>query len=222
MQSPTQIPSSETQFPIAQEGFLFIGIGASLLLYGAAEWGWIGVLLFGIPTLFCIYFFRDPRRKVPQLEGRVLSPADGVVVNVAQVEEGRFLKKPAIQISIFLNVFNVHVNRIPVTGKIIGIFYQKGQFLPAYLPKASLDNEHNALLIETASGKRVVCTQIAGLIARRIVCRAKEGMEMHQGQRYGIIKFGSRVDLFLPIETHIKVSKGSKVVGGETILGELK
>lgn len=212
----------ERQFPIAKEGFIFIGTGAVLTLLGGLLLGSVIGGVFGALTLFCVWFFRDPRRSVPQTEGALVSPADGKIVDISRTEEGRFLNKPAIKISIFLNVFNVHINRVPVAGKVIGIFYNAGRFFAANVPKASLENEQNAVVMETPTGKRVVCIQIAGLIARRIVCWIKEGSVLNRGERFGLIRFGSRVDLFLPIETEIRVSMGQKVRGGETILGILR
>lgn len=214
--------TEETQFPIAKEGFIFIASGAFLTLLGGLFLGPAAGWFFGTLTLFCIWFFRDPRRSVPQTEGALVSPADGKVVDISRTEEGRFHNKPAIKISIFLNVFNVHINRVPVAGKVIGVFYNAGRFFAANVPKASLENEQNAVVMEMPSGKRVVCIQIAGLIARRIVCWIKEGSVLNRGERFGLIRFGSRVDLFLPIETEIRVSMGQKVRGGETILGILR
>ena len=213
---------TERQFLIAKEGFVFIAIGMVLTLLGGAFFGKIVAAFFGALTLFCLWFFRDPWRAVPQEEGLVVSPADGTIVDISKTEEARFLKKPAIKISIFLNVFNVHVNRAPTAGKVIGVFYNTGRFFAANVPKASLENEQNAVLLETPSGKRIVCIQIAGLIARRIVCRIKEGAQLARGERFGLIRFGSRVDLFLPIETEIQVALGAKVKGGETVLGILR
>lgn len=212
----------ETQFPIVKEGFIFIGTGALLTLLGGLLLGSVVGGVFGALTLFCIWFFRDPHRSVPQSEGALVSPADGKIVNISRTDEGRFLNKPAIKISIFLNVFNVHINRVPVAGKVVGVFYNAGRFFAANVPKASLENEQNAVVMETPTGKRVVCIQIAGLIARRIVCWIKEGSVLNRGERFGLIRFGSRVDLFLPIETEIRVSMGQKVRGGETILGILR
>lgn len=214
--------NQETQFPIAKEGFIFIAAGALFTLLGGLSLGRIAGVLFGALTLFCIWFFRDPHRNIPQSEGLLVSPADGKVVDISRTEEGRFLNKPAIKISIFLNVFNVHVNRVPAAGKVIGIFYNAGRFFAANVPKASLENEQNAVVLETPAGKRIVCIQIAGLIARRIVCWIKEGSILTRGERFGLIRFGSRVDLFLPIETEIRVSLGQRVRGGETILGILR
>ena len=213
---------AERQFPIAKEGFVFIGMGLVLTLVSYVYWGTPMTLLFGVVTLFCAYFFRDPWRVVPDGEGLLVAPGDGMVVDVSKTYEDRYLKQPAIKISIFLNIFNVHVNRIPVTGRIVGIFYNAGRFFAANVPKASLENEQNALLIETASGKRVVCIQIAGLIARRIVCWAGDGETREHGERFGLIKFGSRVDLFLPADAEVRIAKGDKVKGGETIVGLLK
>lgn len=212
----------ERQFPIVQEGFVFIALGAVLTALTAFFLGWPLAAAPGLLTLFCIWFFRDPRRAVPQDEGLLVSPADGKVVDISRTEEARFLNKPAIKISIFLNVFNVHVNRVPVGGKVVGIFYNAGRFFAANVPKASMENEQNAVILETPAGKRVVCIQIAGLIARRIICWVKEGSRVARGERFGLIRFGSRVDLFVPIETEILVSEGEKVKGGETVLGVLR
>jgi phosphatidylserine decarboxylase len=212
----------DRRFPIAKEGFIFIGIAGNLILPAALYIGWPGGIFFGVLTLFCTYFFRDPERIIPVEEGMVVSPADGKIVDISSTEEGRFLKKPAIKISIFLDIFNVHVNRSPVVGKVIDIIYNKGRFLAANVPKASLENEQNALILETDSGKKIVCIQIAGLIARRIVCKTKVGETLQRGERFGLIRFGSRVDLYLPVETEIRVSKGDKVLGGESMIGVLR
>jgi phosphatidylserine decarboxylase len=213
---------TETHFLIAKEGFVFIsGCGILTLLavwVGAGR----GVTTFlGLLTLFCTNFFRDPKRCVPVGENLLVSPGDGKVVDVSRVDEGRFLKTPAIKVSIFLNVFDVHVNRAPVAGKVIGVFYNPGKFFAADVPKASLENEQNALLIETPSGQRVVCIQIAGLIARRIVCRIREGMSVRSGERFGLIRFGSRVDLYFPVTATVQVAVGERVRGGETVIGVL-
>ncbi len=213
---------AEKQFPVAKEGFVFIGMGLVLSLLSFIYLGRGTALGFGVVTAFCIYFFRDPRRVVPEGEGLLVSPGDGVVVDVSQVNEDRYLNQPAIKISIFLNVFDVHITRIPVTGKIVGIFYNAGRFFAANVPKASLENEQNAVMLETPSGRRIVCVQIAGLIARRIVCWVKNGTPMSHGDRFGLIRFGSRVDLFLPVDAVVRVSKGERVRGGETIVGVVK
>ncbi len=212
----------ENQAPIAKEGYPFIAIGVAITVLCLGISGWASAIFPILLTFFCIWFFRDPKRKVPQDDGQLVSPADGKVVDISRVEEDRFLNKPAIKVSIFLDVFNVHVNRVPTAGKIVDISYNKGKFLNAGVPKASLENEQNALIIETTSGKKIVCIQIAGLIARRIVCWTQKGDQMDRGERFGLIRFGSRVDLFLPTETEIQISVGDKVVGGETIVGLLK
>ncbi len=212
----------ENQAPIAKEGYPFIAIGVAITVLCLGISGWVSAIFPVLLTLFCVWFFRDPKRKVPQDDGQLVSPADGKVVDISRVEEDRFLNKPAIKVSIFLDVFNVHVNRVPTAGKIVDISYNKGKFLNAGVPKASLENEQNALIIETTSGKKIVCIQIAGLIARRIVCWTQKGDQMDRGERFGLIRFGSRVDLFLPTETEIQISVGDKVVGGETIVGLLK
>lgn len=214
--------SVEKQPAIAKEGYIFIGIGFIVTLISFFFFGRAWAMFSALLTLFCIWFFRDPKRTVPKDEGLLVSPADGKVVDVTRVEEGRFLKTPAIKVSIFLNVFNVHVNRVPTAGKVIDVFYNPGRFFAANVPKASLENEQNALIMETSGGKKIVCIQIAGLIARRIVCWVKKGGNLVRGERFGLIRFGSRVDLFLPPETDIKISKGEKVIGGETILGYLE
>jgi len=210
------------RFPIAKEGFVFIGIAGNLIFPAALYLGWSGGAFFGVLTLFCTYFFRDPERVIPKGKGVLVSPADGKIVDISSTEEGRFLKKPAIKVSIFLDIFNVHVNRSPVVGKVLDIVYNKGRFFAANVPKASLENEQNALILETDSGKKIVCIQIAGLIARRIVCKTKVGETLQRGERFGLIRFGSRVDLYLPIETELRVSKGDKVLGGESVVGVLR
>ena len=214
-------PEPEAHFPIAQEGFAFIA--AFGVLTGISAWASVRplTLFFGLLTLFCLYFFRDPWRTVPQGEGIVLAPGDGRVVDLSRVEEEPFLKRSAVKVSIFLNVFDVHVNRAPTDGRVIGVFYNPGRFFAASAPKASLENEQNALVLETRTGERIVCVQIAGLIARRIVCRAKEGMTLRGGERFGMIRFGSRLDLYLPITTDLRVAVGDRVRGGESVIGML-
>jgi len=212
----------ENQAPIAKEGYIFIGIGVLATALSYAFFAQGVTVFVGLLTLFCLWFFRDPKRNVPQDEGLLVAPADGKVVDISSVQEDRFLNKPAIKVSIFLNVFNVHVNRVPAAGKIVDIFYNAGKFLNAGVPKASLENEQNALLIETQKGKRIVCIQIAGLIARRIVCWTKKDAQLDRGERFGLIRFGSRVDLFLPTETEIRIAVGDKVKGGETVVGVLR
>ncbi|MFQ5597068.1 MAG: phosphatidylserine decarboxylase family protein [Nitrospiria bacterium] len=212
----------EKQPAIAKEGYVFIGIGMIITLFCYVAMGERGAIFPALLTLFCAWFFRDPKRTVPKEAGLLVSPADGKVVDVTRVEEGRFLNKPAVKVSIFLNVFNVHVNRVPIAGKVVDVFYNPGRFFAANVPKASLENEQNAVLMETSTGKKIVCIQIAGLIARRIVCWVKKGGDLERGERFGLIRFGSRVDLFLPPEADIRITKGDKVKAGETVLGFLR
>lgn len=176
-------------------------------------------VLFSCGTIFVAWFFRNPQREVPDNAGWLVSPADGRVLKIEEVtheEYGRFIK-----ISIFMNVFNVHVNRIPYGGRIAAIRYHKGSFLSANLDKASTDNERNTLVIDIGAGRRILVVQIAGLIARRIVCWLQEGMNVEKGERFGMIRFGSRVELFMPPDTKILVRQGEKVLAGKTPIGEL-
>ncbi len=206
---------------IAKEGmpFLGIGIGLTVLLYWL--FGEIGASIGGILTLAVAYFFRDPPRKIPAKEGIVVSPADGKILEVTQVNEDRFLKRPAQKITIFLSVFNVHINRMPVSGRIKNIYYNPGKFLMAYAPKASLENEQNAVWLEGEKGREFLVVQIAGWIARRIVCKIGPGDFVERGQRFGLIRFGSRVDLYLPLGCELLVKPGDRVKGGESILARL-
>jgi phosphatidylserine decarboxylase len=182
---------------------------------------WVGAWFFTLLTLLVICFFRDPERVIPPGEKAVLSPADGRVVQVQPCVEERFLKGPAIKVSVFMSVFNVHVNRSPLKGRIIDSAYARGKFLRADLNQASFSNEQNALLVETAEGVRLLVVQIAGLIARRIVCWVKKGDAVERGQRFGLIRFGSRLDIYLPEKTALQVQLGQKALAGQTILGYL-
>src|SRR3972149_3292356 len=181
-----------------------------------------GVSYFSLGlAIFIISFFRDPERDIPSEEGSVVSPADGRIIKIEQERIGDRFKicpQEAIKISIFMNVFNVHVNRVPAAGKVLGVFYNPGKFFSADKDKASLENEQNALLIEAKNGKRFVVNQIAGLIARRIVCYAKEGDAVEKGRRFGMIRFGSRLDVYLPVDCRANVKEGDKVKAGSTIL----
>jgi phosphatidylserine decarboxylase len=170
--------------------------------------------------LFVLNFFRDPERTIPDEERVIVSAGDGKVVEIVE-EKDPLLDEPYRRISIFLNIFNVHVQRTPVAGRIERVKYNKGKFLNAASHKASLDNEQNSMIIHTGREK-VLVKQIAGLIARRIVCWAKEGDNYSLGQRFGLIRFGSRVDLFLPLDAEVKVSLGDHVKGGISIIGYLK
>ncbi len=207
--------------PVHREGYPFIAIAFVIALLLMLLWqplGWIGLIL----TVYVAYFFRDPIRTVPADPNLVLSPADGIVTAVDRAvppaELGLGLE-PRPRISVFLSVFNVHVNRVPVGGTVTRIAYRPGKFLNADLDKASEDNERNSLLV-TSGERQVAVVQIAGLIARRIVCWAKEGDIIAPGARFGLIRFGSRLDVYLPEGTSVLVSVGQTAVGGETVLGD--
>jgi len=179
-----------------------------------ATWLRYVTVFFVVFTVFTIYFFRDPERTAPEGDDLFVSPADGRVLQIMEVPEG-------IRVDVFMSVFNVHVNRIPCSGRIERITYYPGRFFSAFRDKASDENER--LVIEIARGeKRVIVKQIAGLIARRIVCHLKEGDVVHTGERFGMIKFGSRVDLTLPADTQIKVRVGDRVKAGQTVMGVLR
>ncbi len=204
----------------AREGWSFI-IGAIFIaaLVNILA-GWLWAIPFWLITFFILQFFRDPPRVVPQKTNAVLSPADGRIVAVESIQDP-YLKRDAIKISIFMNVFNVHSNRSPVDGIVHNEWYFPGKFINANLPKASLENERNALWIKTDNGLDITCVQVAGLIAKRILCHVKTGDYLTRGQRFGFIRFGSRVDIYLPLNTEIKVNIGDKVYATLTILAEL-
>ncbi|HKY73656.1 MAG TPA: phosphatidylserine decarboxylase family protein [Nitrospira sp.] len=207
--------------PFAKEGFPFIGVAAGITLI-ASTLGWIPVAIaMGIATAFVAWFFRNPPRIIPQGPGLIVSPGDGKVLAVEEEFEPRYLKERAIRISIFLNVFDVHINRIPCEGIIEDVQYQPGLFLVASKPHATLKNEQNAIMIKTVEGAKVLCVQVAGLIARRIICWVNPKERAVRGERYGLIRFGSRMDTYMPAGTAIKIEVGDRVKGGETILGEL-
>ena len=207
--------------PFAKEGFPFIGVTAGITLI--TGWlGWVPVAIAAaILTAFVSWFFRNPPRVIPQGPGLVVSPGDGKVLAVEQEFEPRYLKERAVRISIFLNVFDVHINRIPCEGIIEDVQYQPGLFLVASKPQATLKNEQNAVMIKTVKGAKVLCVQVAGLIARRIVWWVNPKDRAVRGERYGLIRFGSRMDTYLPLDTAIKVAVGDRVKGGESILGVL-
>jgi len=208
--------------PVARERLPFL-IGATVLTVAVAflKVVWLTVPI-AVLALLVFWFFRDPKRVIPAGERLIVSPADGRIIEIGEAEEERFLKDRAIKVGIFLNLFDVHVNRIPCEGRIRSIQYQHGTFLAANKDLASTQNEQNALLLETASGAKLVFVQVAGLVARRIVCWVKEGDAVERGVRFGMIRFGSRTDLFLPLGTELKVRLGQKVKGGSSIIGVLK
>ncbi len=210
---------------IHKEGYLFIGIFLVVTLLALAFSKWLGTV-FLILTIWCVCFFRDPERITPQDANLVVSPADGKVVQIvddatAPIELDMGDKKFK-KVSIFLSVFDVHVNRIPIAGKIKALHYHPGQFLNASFDKASNLNERQTVLIETPSGESVPVVQIAGLVARRIVCNLDENQEVKTGDRFGIIRFGSRTDLYLPQNTPVNVLIGQYMIGGETVIAKLK
>ena len=214
------LDSVRKQFvPIHREGWPFIAIFAvvaNLLAWIWSPLGWIG----GILTVWCIYFFRDPVRTVPVGEGLVISPADGrvsMIVEAVPPPELGLSDEPMTRISIFMNVFNCHVNRVPVSGTIETIAYRPGLFLNAELDKASEDNERNAIIVNTGR-ERFGVVQIAGLIARRIVGFVEEGDRLSVGERFGLIRFGSRVDVYLPDDYHPLVGVGQTKIAGETVI----
>lgn len=182
---------------------------------------WFLSFLLLFLALFFAYFFRDPERQIPSDENLILSPADGKIVAIETASEPLFLKSQAQKISIFLSPLDVHINRIPVSGKVDYFSYLPGKFLAAYKDKASTDNEQAVIGISSSNGK-ILFKQIAGILARRIVCRLKLGEEVTAGEKFGMIRFGSRVDIFLPEGLELKVQKGDKVTGGETIMAVAK
>ena len=207
--------------PIHPEGHKFIAIAAVITLALFFVSTFFGMLGLGL-TVWTALFFRDPERVTPIREGLVVSPADGVVSQVTLAVPPRELDlsdAPLLRVSIFMNVFNVHVNRAPVTGRISRIAYKPGIFLNADLDKASEDNERNGFIFQTPFGP-VGCVQIAGLIARRIVCFVREGEEMGAGERFGLIRFGSRVDVYLPQGTRLLVAEGQLATAGETVIAD--
>jgi phosphatidylserine decarboxylase len=219
------IDSIRKQFvPIHPEGYPFIGgfALASLVLFWLwTPLGWLMTLV----TLWCVYFFRDPPRVTPVRDGLVVSPADGRVSQISSAVPPKELglgERPLPRVSVFMSVFDCHVNRSPVAGRIERIVYRAGKFLSADLDKASEDNERNAFVITMGNGQRIAAIQIAGLVARRIVPFAREGEAVAAGQRIGMIRFGSRVDVYLPDGTGALVAEGQTAIAGETVLADLK
>jgi len=205
---------------IAREGWPFLAVAVLISIVVSVFAGWLWALPLWVITLFILQFFRDPPRLIPQGENLVLCPADGRVIKVERVTDP-YLKREAQMVSVFMNVFNVHSNRSPVDGTIKKVWYFPGSFVNASLEKASVANERNALWIKTKSGQDVTCVQIAGLVARRILCYVKAKDKLTRGQRYGFIRFGSRVDVYLPLTARIKVALGDKVSASSDVLAEL-
>lgn len=212
------IPS---QIPIAKEGYPFIGFSAFITLIIAI----LGYDLLALTTLalttFVVYFFRDPERIGPISEDALISPADGKVILIEKIIDDQYLLGQVYKVSIFMNVFNVHVNRVPVSGTVEKIIYTPGKFYSADSDRGAMHNEHCATLLRSASGQRFAFVQVAGLIARRIVCWLEAGDQVRRGQRFGLIRFGSRVDLYIPSQTQLEIAVGQKVRAGETVIGYL-
>jgi phosphatidylserine decarboxylase len=205
---------------LAREGWPFaaviVGVAALVTWLLGVWWS----LPFWLAALFVIQFFRDPPREVPDDARAVVSPADGRIVAVERTRDP-WLEREALKISVFMNVFNVHSNRAPVDGAVKKRWYHSGTFLNASLDKASTGNERNALWFRTRSGQDVTCVQIAGLVARRILCYVAEGADLVRGERYGFIRFGSRVDVYLPVDAEVRAALGDKVYAAESVIARL-
>ncbi len=212
-------------FPIHKEGYKFILIFAFVAIIFALMNNYLGIIGL-VLTLWCVFFFRDPKRFTPSEKGAIISPADGVVTKieygVTAPEDLGYGDKKWNKMSVFLNVFNVHVNRTPVAGKVVKVSYKVGKFLSANVAEASVENERNSVVVKTAEGDEIIFVQVAGLVARRIVSEIKEGQEVKAGDRYGIIRFGSRADLYFPDNVEIKSLLGQTMIGGETIIARVK
>ncbi len=208
----------DPQVPVAKEGYPFIGFVAFLTLFFAVlSLTWLAWPCL-IVTIFVLSFFRDPERVVPHDPSSLVSPADGKIIIAETVSDDTFTEGEAFKISIFMNVFNVHVNRSPSGGTVDKIIYRPGKFYSADSEKGALQNEYCATVLQTDNGHKIAFVQIAGLIARRIVCWLEPGDTIQRGRRFGLIRFGSRVDLYLPVNSDIQVQVGQKVRAGETIL----
>ncbi len=212
----------KTELPLALEGFPFIFFsGFATLVFSLLEWP-VPALLCLLLTAFCTYFFRDPSRVLPEAANAIVCPADGKVIVIEEIDDDRFLQERVRKVSIFMNVFNVHVNRIPLTGTVEHVRLVPGKFYSADNNKAALHNEYCALTLNTPDQQRYAVVQVAGLIARRIVCRAEKGDRVEAGERFGMIRFGSRVDLYLPLSANITTKIGETVRAGESVLGFLE
>ncbi len=210
------------RLPFAREGLPFIFTGSLFTLLFLYLGIVVLTVLTGVLSLFTMFFFRDPAREAQVPDNSILTPADGKILEIQHLkDDNNPLGEPAIKVSVFMSLFSVHVNRIPIGGKILDILYNPGKFFSANLHKASKQNENNRITLQTGDGRRIVFVQIAGLIARRIVCWIKEGDHVRTGQRFGLIRFGSRLDLYLPDDTRIIVEPFHKVKAGKTILGYL-
>lgn len=211
----------EPRIPIALEGYPFIGFAVFLTVVVAILGYKIATLCFLVLTAFTLYFFRDPERISPDDPDVIVAPADGRVILIEELFDGRYIKEHVYKVSIFMNVFNVHVNRVAFSGTVSGVIYRPGHFYSANTDRGALENEANAVMMTTGNGRRMAMVQIAGLIAQRIVCWVVKGDKLERGQRFGLIRFGSRVDLYLPRQAQLEVTVGQSVRAGETVLGYL-
>ncbi len=214
-------PPTHTAFPVVSAGYPYIFAS----VFTTAVFAFLGLTILALiglfVTFFISYFFRDPDRVIPNHKHAVVSPADGKVIFAEPLENSPYFKGACIKISIFMSIFNVHVNRIPHEGLVKNVNYYPGNFFSANLDKASKHNEHNAVFIENEQGKNICMVQIAGLIARRIICKVQEGDTVARGQRFGLICFGSRLDVYLPPDTNLNVAVGDRVKAGTSFLGDL-
>ncbi|NGZ06439.1 MAG: phosphatidylserine decarboxylase family protein [Magnetococcales bacterium] len=207
--------------PVAKEGLPFIGIFVLVAMIGTALLPYVVLhAVLWILALWCVWFFRDPERQTPTGDGLVIAPADGRVVAIEETT-APLSGEPARKFSIFMNVFSVHVNRFPIPGQVVQVAYHPGKFLNAALDKASVENERMEVLAETSQGVRIAFVQVAGLVARRIVCHLKPGDTLTAGQRFGLIRFGSRVDVYLPLSARIEPALGEQTRAGETVIARL-
>ena len=206
---------------IAREGWPFIAIALVIAIGLSLTTWWLLAAIAWVAFVFVLQFFRDPPRNVPAQPNAVLAPADGRIVRIGPARDP-YVNRDALMISVFMNVFNVHSNRSPVDATVADAWYHPGKFVNASFEKASSDNERNALRLVTDNGTEIVCVQIAGLIARRILCYVKRGDKLARGERYGFIRFGSRVDLYLPADAVPRASVGDKVHATETVVAELR
>lgn len=205
---------------IAREGYPFIVFFVAVTVISYFVWIWAFPVAFSL-MIFMFFFFRDPERVIPEGEDIFVSPADGKIIMIEEVKEDRYLKINLRMVSIFMSPLDVHVNRSPCEGRVKSVIYSPGRFLSAFKQEASLENENITMILNTEYGD-VIVRQVAGFLARRAVCRVKEGDTLKRGERFGIIKFSSRVDLFLPLNAAIRVRLGERVKAGETIIAELE
>lgn len=205
---------------IAREGYPFIVFFVAVTVISYFVWIWAFPVAFSL-MIFMFFFFRDPERVIPEGEDIFVSPADGKIIMIEEVKEDRYLKINLRMVSIFMSPLDVHVNRSPCEGRVKSVIYSPGRFLSAFKHEASLENENITMILNTEYGD-VIVRQVAGFLARRAVCRVKEGDTLKRGERFGIIKFSSRVDLFLPLNAAIRVRLGERVKAGETIIAELE